>query len=589
MKRKEFVIERGQIIIHTEGEICTTNRELVNSGIFNFVVGSYLEKLKTEESPIFQKIGLNTIQEIQYKDWVISLMQDLSESLLDVIAEKYPFIQKPIPDSQRIGLHEFTEGLYDFWRSFDRYMVLHAMPGPSSFDQRPYRSFNATIEALSHTVRAVYRDICENITGAHPRVYRQVSAGCNIGLIALPAQTRIATRYQSIIANIPFIRQVWITPPMIMDPPMNVRTGEFERVSVNPLEGAGLNKSEWLCYPACVGTLTIFIYFHQSFIGLGCTLANLFELAQDDKIEAGPDAVYFFGVPDEMLKRFGTSRTVFFDDVQNNLVVAAVPCKDEFGYFGYLKKMTLTLHNIIMMRKGRMPFHGAMVYIKMKTGNKASLLIIGDTATGKSETLEAFRILGKGIISEMRIIADDMGTIAVNESGVLGFGTEIGAFIRLDDLQQGYAFDQIDRAIIMSPQKTNARVVLPVTTYTDIVAGYPIDFLLYANNYEKADADHPLLSNFGNPEEALRVFKEGAAMAKGTTTAIGLVHSYFANIFGPAQYQEMHDPLALRTFQAAFKNGVWVGELRTQLGIKGYETEGPQRAAEALLKLIESR
>jgi len=589
MNYKEFTIERDQMIIHTQGGICTNKRELIDSEIFQRIIDLYLEKLQREDSPIIHKSGLANIQYTNRIDCVVALMRDLNESLLDTIAEKHFFIHNPVSYSQRIGLHEFVEGLYDFWRYFDRYMVLHAMPGPSSFDQRPYRSFNATIETLSHTVRAVYRDICENITGAHPRVYRQVSAGCNIGLIALPVSTRVSPCYQAAITGIPHIRQVWITPPMIMDPPMNVRTGQFEQVSANPINGIELNKAEWLCYPACVGTLTIFVYFHQSFIGLGCALSNLFELASDDKIEQGPDALYFYGVPEGALKKFGKSQTVFYDDVQNEILIGAVPCNVEFGYFGYLKKMTLTLHNIIMMKRGRMPFHGAMVHIRLKTGKQATVLIIGDTATGKSESLEALRLLGKDSISEMRIIADDMGTLAVQQNGVVGYGTEIGAFIRLDDLQLGYAYDQIDRAIIMSPQKINARVVLPVTTYADVVLGYPIDIMLYANNYERVNVDHPVLARFDSPEAAIRVYREGAAMAKGTTTATGLVHSYFANIFGATQFRSIHDPLALCTFKAAYDHRIWVGEIRTQLGIKGCETEGPRIAAKALLELIEKR
>ncbi len=589
MRDKNFAIEQGQIIIHTQGAICTNKRDLIDSGIFKTIVGFYLKELQSEDSPILHKTGLSDFHQTERIAVMIALMQDLSESLLDNVAEKYSFIHVPVSQFQRTGLHEFVEGLYDFWRSFDRYMVLHAMPGPSGFDQRPYRSFNATIETLSHTVRAVYRDVCENLTGAHPRVYRQVSAGCNIGLIALPVQTRIVSPcYLEAIKDIPHIRQVWITPPMIMDPPMNVRTGQFEQVASNPLDEIELNKEEWLCYPACVGTLTIFIYFHQSFMGLGCALSNLFELATDNKIEQGPDALFLFGAPEAAFRKYGGSETVFYDDLQNEMLVAAVPCKPKYGYFGYLKKMTLTMHNIIMMKRGRMPFHGAMVHIKLKTGRQATLLIIGDTATGKSESLEAFRILGKDRISEMRIIADDMGTIDIKHNGLIGYGTEIGAFIRLDDLQQGYAFHQIDRAIIMSPQKINARVVLPVTTYADVVLGYPINVILYANNYENADTLHPVLTQFGSSEEAIRVYGKGSSMAKGTTTATGLVNSYFANVFGPAQYRDIHEPIALRTFKAAFENKVWVGELRTQLGIKGCETEGPATAARALLTLIEN-
>jgi hypothetical protein len=78
-------------------------------------------------------------------------------------------------------------------------------------------------------------------------------------------------------------------------------------------------------------------------------------------------------------------------------------------------------------------------------------------------------------------------------------------------------------------------------------------------------------------------------MAKGTTTSTGLVHSYYANIFGPPQYKELHEPLAQRVFRAAFESGVFVGQLRTRLGIPGYEMKGPEAAAGALLSLISER
>ena len=125
--------------------------------------------------------------------------------------------------------------------------------------------------------------------------------------------------------------------------------------------------------------------------------------------------------------------------------------------------MMLTLHNIKMMKKGQMPFHGALAQITLRNSATATLLLIGETATGKSETLEALRTDGKDQISRMTILADDMGSLEVaGDRSIVGYGTETGAFIRLDDLEHGYAFNQVDRAIIMSPQKVNARVVLPV-------------------------------------------------------------------------------------------------------------------------------
>lgn len=582
--KQEF--EGNQFILKIHENLCNSKNDLLNSDVFSSLITRYCEFLYANDSYL-----LKPFHEIyqQEKTWthVINLLKSLSELSMKQVTDLLPsatVFQKPA--NQRL-LSEFVEDLYNYWRSFDRFIILQSSRNSNQLEARPYRAFNSTIETLTHLVRATYRDICENITGNHPKIYRQVSAGCDIGLIAVTKETKLPPIITSMIRDIPFIRQMLINPPLIIDPPMNKRTGQFQKVDSNPLKTMVLDKSKWLCYPAQVGELVIFIYFHHKFIGLGCSLANLFELATDEQISNGPDAIYLFGAPPLSLKHYGDLPTVFYDDTSNNLLVAAVPCQDEFGYFGYLKKMVLTLHNILMMKRDRLPFHGAMVRIYLKSDKVVNILIIGDTATGKSESLEAFRVLGSEFIGKLRIIADDMGSLTIIENGEIhAFGTEIGAFIRLDDLQPGFAFDQIDRSIFMSPHKINARVVLPVTTIEDVLMGYPIDFLLYANNYEEVNSDQPIIDKIDSLDTALGIFRKGVSMSKGTTTSQGLVENYFANIFGPPQYKELHEQLAHKYFKAAFDANVWIGQLRTRLGISGYETKGPKEAANALLALI---
>lgn len=75
-------------------------------------------------------------------------------------------------------------------------------------------------------------------------------------------------------------------------------------------------------------------------------------------------------------------------------------------------------------------------------------------------------------------------------------------------------------------------------------------------------------------------------MSKGTTTSQGLVETYYANIFGPTQYKEMHEPLAQKFFKDMFNQNIYVGHLRTMLGIPGMELSGPENSAKALLNLI---
>ena len=80
--------------------------------------------------------------------------------------------------------------------------------------------------------------------------------------------------------------------------------------------------------------------------------------------------VFLFGTPPDGEGQRKPNENIFFDDLENDMLIATIPCRDEFGYFGYLKKMALTLHNIIMLKRGRLPYHGAMFNIALRGGAK---------------------------------------------------------------------------------------------------------------------------------------------------------------------------------------------------------------------------
>lgn len=115
-----------------------------------------------------------------------------------------------------------------------------------------------------------------------------------------------------------------------------------------------------------------------------------------------------------------------------------------------------------------------MVNIILKNGREANIIIMGDSGAGKSESLEAFRTLNEKYIRHMRVIFDDMGYLSLDADGQLkAYGTEIGAFVRTDDLDPTYAFSQLDRGIYTNPDKVNARVTIPISTYELISKGFP--------------------------------------------------------------------------------------------------------------------
>lgn len=575
-----FRIEKKKVFIRLKNQICDNSEELLESDLCFEIVRRCVRSLAKRDSILLKIFGPMKID-----DSSVRLVIQTCKYLVNLSADLVPNIVKgsEVLLWDRDLFNDFVEYIYNYWRNFDRFIICDSEG--DTLDKRPYRTFNQTIENLTMLVRKTYRDIQESVSGNHPRIYRQVCAGAEVAAIAMPKDLPQPGELYKKLNEIPVIRQILFYPPLVLNPPMNKRTGRFERTEKNPLNEIVLDDTEWLCYPAKVGSLLILVYFHQDFYELGFALSNLFELATDEDLKRRPDAVYLYGVPRETL---GTNPTVFYDDEANGVLVGAVPRADEFGYFGYLKKMVLTLHNIKKMKEGKMPFHGAFVEIFLKGGKQANLLLIGDTGAGKSETLETLRELAEDAIRDLVIVADDMGSMEIEPDGsVSAFGTEVGAFLRLDDLKTGYAFGQMDRAIIMSANQVNARIVFPVTTFANLIQKHRVDFVLYANNYEEIDEEHPIVERFATADDALKVFQEGTVMSKGTTTSTGLVHSYFANVFGPAQYKELHKEVAKTFFDAFFKKNVFVGQMRTRLGIAGWEHKGPEASARELLRVIQ--
>jgi energy-coupling factor transporter ATP-binding protein EcfA2 len=582
MPKSTLRIIGNKAVLNIRERMCETAEELLASEKFRAVLDHCIRDLESKESPLLNIFEKGNTDKQAVDDFVntLTLLFKYEVSVVPHILDKSEvFLRDPHL------LNNFVEHLYDYWRHFDRFLINDSEG--DRLDKRPYRTFHETIEQLTHLVRTVYRHIQENITGSHPSVYRQVPAGAEIAVISLPRDIKWPGENYNKLNAVPVIRQILIYPPLVIQQPMNKRTGDFKKIGQNPVDLAELNSEDWLCYPAKVGKLFVMVYFHLNFFELGLSMCNLFQLADDSDLERKPDAVFIYGVQGNSLDGLSQYQTVFYNDEINNLFVGAIPGKPEFGYFGYLKKMILTLHNSIVMKAGHMPFHGAMVKILLHGNKEATILMMGDTGAGKSETLEAFRVLGEKQIRELKIIADDMGSIELDADGnPVGYGTETGAFLRLDDLQPGYAYGHLDRSIIMNPSQVNARIVFPVTTYETIVQGHNIDYILYANNYEETNNDHPVIEKFENVEQAIDTFRSGAVMSKGTTTSTGLVHSYFANIFGPPEYRDVHEEIARKYFNSFFKNGIFVGQMRTKLGIQGNETSGPREAATELLKII---
>ena len=243
--------------------------------------------------------------------------------------------------------------------------------------------------------------------------------------------------------------------------------------------------------------------------------------------------------------------------------------------------MALTLHNLAIMKKGWLPIHGAFVKITLKDGRTKGIMLMGDSGAGKSESIEALKAAGKDYIKHIDVVFDDMGTIHLEDGVPYGQGTEIGAFIRLDDLDPGTPYRDMDRSIFMAPENPNSRMVVPAAPYPFVVHNHKIDLFAYANNYTNAFGLKKLPI-----EEVKETCKQGKRMALGTTQEVGISTTYFANPFGPMQKQELCEPLIDEVFKAMDDNGIFVGEIYTHLGFDKSNRQGLNIAAQQLLDFI---
>ena len=572
---QEFTLSRGRAIINFTSKYCDNRRKILTSYAYGRVVESFIYYLKKDNPVIFEAFSKGFESDDQLIRSFMEVIRLLSvcsvEELLEVNNKYAPFFQ------DRDLFLEVIELLYHYWRRMERIVVVH---NQRQGDGVQNVRFVQAYELFNELILAIYRRTKEVVNGFASQVYRQTTAGANAGLILNDVTWNSPLEYKG-LTGIPFINSVLINPPYVSYTKKNTRDGIFREQTLNPVASMILNEDDWFLFPAKVGDLLAFVYFHKDFMCHGLGLANLFELAkQDEYVGKKPDMIYVFGYPDGHDEK----RTFYYKDKKNDILVGYANYCDEIDYFGYMKKMLLTLHNIKQMECGKLPIHGAMVNIILKNGREANIIIMGDSGAGKSESLEAFRTLNEKYIRHMRVIFDDMGYLSLDADGQLkAYGTEIGAFVRTDDLDPTYAFSQLDRGIYTNPDKVNARVTIPISTYELISKGFPVDYFLYANNYAEAEQKIAL---FDNIDEAIKTFEAGARKAKGTTTEQGLVTSYFANPFGPVQERPLAEQLVRQYFGVLFERGVKVGEMHTSLAIEGQTKDGPRLAAEELFSMI---
>lgn len=562
--KETLYLKNDLAIVNFSAGYATTGDQLLNSSTFSNYVHNFIDYLKeNNEDLYYYAVGGKTAREATVE--ILRLFRMMRIFKIDEIESTY------LNDKGR--LLEFLEEMYNFWKKHQRFSVVTAGTASALQDV----SFVTADSNFNNMILTLYRNLEESLMGRKNRVYRQMQAGTNAAIAVSEKQPKLSQTYD-VLKEIPFITSIMLRTPMILHPKSNKRTGMFTETEENPIHYFTGSADAWFCFPCKIGTLLAFVYFHRDFISSAVSLGNLFELATEDECRKKPDLICLFGNEDDR------DETVFHYDADDDIWVGSLTYNEKIEYFGYMKKMCLTLHNLRKMQHGWLPIHGAFVNITLQNGKRKGIMLMGDSGAGKSESIEALKNAGKEVIKDIEVVFDDMGTIHLEDGVPYGQGTEIGAFIRLDDLDPGTPYRDMDRSIFMNPESSNnARVITPAAPYEVVAMNHKIDLFAYANNYDNELGLH----RFENLDDAKATCKEGKRMAKGTTQEVGISTTYFANPFGPMQQQEVCDPLIDEVFTALRDNGVFVGEIYTHLGLDKENRDGINLAAKELLEFIE--
>jgi hypothetical protein len=537
-----------------------TDEDIVYSPLVTELVKEAIAEAKRSDAPLYSLLNESFIHENEESNLVSFYGALLGEPYLTKQHDYPPFSEN------KDALIDFLNDVYDLWRKRERYAYLDKRVSKVTSKQ-----FIEATEAFGSSILSCYRKIYENILGDEQTVYRQLPSGINAGFLLSDFVGERVPKNLEFLRPTAAIEAILIRPPFICSSKDNTRTGTFYYLN-KPLT----KYDSSLFYLVCIlvkGEVG-YIYIHKDYLSFLVALGNLFEVIKPEKVRnIKPSFIVVFGA--DVDNEF----TYYYQD--EGTYIALCPYKGHIAYFGYLKKIILTLHNLSMIEQGYLPIHGAGINVTRKDGKDFNIVLLGDSGAGKSETIEALKVVGKDEVSEIKTIFDDMGTFEMKKDQVVALGTETGAFVRLDDLGGGYSLKSVDRAIYINIDRINSRVVIPIESYAVTKTPHHVDLFLLADNYEDKEG----IALFKDEKLAKEEFIKGERMAKGTTSEEGLVSSFFANPFGPVQKEKECRILIDKYFEALYKNRVPVGVLYTHLALDA--NNGPKGGAKALLKLIE--
>ena len=250
---KETLYINEQIaILNFSASYARTPAELLNSPTFKNLVESFIDDLETTDPELYAW-AVNGKSTRQAKVEITKLFRELTILECDEV-ESYYLNDKTL-------LLDFIEELYNFWKRHQRFSVTNIGSG-NALQESSYVTADSNFNRL---IRDIYRNLEQKVQGRKNKVYRQLQAGTNAAAAVRINKSKLSARYDR-LKEIPMFDSVMLRTPLLLTTRSNKRTGMFVERADNPVDTFSGNADEWFCFPAKIGSMLAFIYFHRDFI-----------------------------------------------------------------------------------------------------------------------------------------------------------------------------------------------------------------------------------------------------------------------------------------------------------------------------------
>ncbi len=267
------------------------------------------------------------------------------------------------------------------------------------------------------------------------------------------------------------------------------------------------------------------VYVPKDQLRIGVALASLYEITPPS---AKIDFYLLYGIAHQ------ETTYAYYYDKTNDVYIGLISGSSTLHHFAYLKDMITTLYNSLCIEKHDLPVHGSMLQLHCHE-KTIGLLLIGESGTGKSEIMDALTyVCDKNRITYTKVF-DDSGILHYLDNDVYATGTQIGAYVSIDDLPKQHVYENLASSVFLKVDKQTTHILLPYTTFTQTCKFHKVDGMIYLNNYEKKKG----IQHLHDLKEAKELFKNGCYRTK----LHKLQTSFFCNPYGCIQQQDTLEPL----------------------------------------------